>query len=214
MSGRTWQEAVAAVVRKLPGAALCCCAGAVAAADAPKTVEGTLAHRFYGGAAVGSLAFDDRYGGLRFSDSSLGLSLFGGVYVKERLAIEVSYDSFDAIRLRDVAGSGTLRFDVDTHRRTQAVSVLREVSMRDILGWKRDWRVFGSAGFYKSELRRSVSPAAAATAPLNDDVTGLVLGAGVLYRVGGLDLRGYVRESGATDRREGGEVGLGVQRRF
>ena len=79
---------------------------------------------------------------------------------------------------------------------------------------KRDWRVFGAAGIYKSALRRSITPAAAVTAPLSDDVTGLVLGAGVLYRVSGLDLRGYVREFGATDRREGTEIGFGVQRRF
>jgi hypothetical protein len=214
MSRDSSRNAGLAAVRALLRAVLCCSVGAASAAEVAKTAEAPVAHRFYGGVGLGNLGFDDRYGGLRFSDSTFGLALFGGVYLKERLAIEISYDSLDAIRLRDVAGSGTVRFDIDTHRRTEAVSVLREVSMRDILGWKRDWRLFGSAGIYKSALRRSITPAAAVTAPLSDDVTGLVLGAGVLYRVSGLDLRGYVREFGATDRREGSEIGFGVQRRF
>ncbi|HVY63672.1 MAG TPA: outer membrane beta-barrel protein [Gammaproteobacteria bacterium] len=196
-------------------AVICLCVGSVSAAETAQKTPAPPTHRFYGGVALQDLGFDDQYAGIRVSDTSLGIALYGGAYLKERLSLELSYDSVDAIDLHDIAGSGVVRFDIKTRRSTETLSVVREVSLRDVFGFRRDWRVYGTAGLYRSDLSRSVTLLNAGTATqAPGEVSGLTIGAGVLYRVGGVDLRGYVRQFGATGDREGREAGLGVQRRF
>ena len=203
---------VALVVRTLAGVVVCCCTGAASGAETPKEAE--PAHRFYAGVTVGNLEFHDSYGGVAFSDTSVGLGVFGGAYLQDRLSLELSYDSLAAIDLHDLAGSGVSRFDVNTERHTAALSVVREVSMRDIFEWRRDWRFFGMAGVYRSSIVRSVSVLGAADATSYDRITGALLGGGVLYRVGPVDLRGYFREFGVLGDKEAREFGLVVQRKF
>jgi hypothetical protein len=206
-----------AAVRVLVQVAVCCgYAAFVSAAETGQKPDSDRANdRFYAGAGVASLSFDDGYGGIDFSDTSAAITLFGGFSLNDRLSLELSYDSFDAIDLHDLAGSGTVRFDVKTRRRTAAFSVRREVSLRDVFDWKRDWRVFAMAGVYRSDLRRSVLIRnTGVSSSIDDSVDGLLLGAGVLYRVGRFDVRGYVRQFGVGDNNEAREVGLAVQRRF
>jgi hypothetical protein len=195
------------------------CCGFVTTISAAETSKGAdsgpSTGRFYAGVAVANLAFDDSYAGIDFSDASAGVAVFGGASLSDRVSLELSYDSLDAIDLHDVAGSGVTRFDVRTRRRTAAFSVLREVSLREIFGWQRDWRVFGLAGVYRSALRRSVLNRGENDGlSSNDDIGGLLLGAGALYRVHRVDLRGYVRQFGVGQDSEGREVGFAVQRRF
>ncbi len=193
--------------------AICCCAGSVSAAETPQTAESP--HRFYAGVTVGNLLFHDSYGGVSFRDTSVGLGVFGGAYLKDRLSLELSSDSFTAINLHDLAGSGVTRFDVQNRRRTVALSVVREVSMRDVFEWRRDWRVFGMAGVYRSNMDRSIAVLGTGqTSSADDRITGALLGAGVLYKVGPVDLRGYFREFGVTDTKEGRDFGIVVQRKF
>ena len=200
-------------LRTLVGVAVCCGAQTVWGADTSKDPE--PAHRFYAGVALGSLDFHDSYAGVGLHDSSVGLGVFGGAYLKDRLSLELSYDSFTAIDLHDVAGSGVTRFDVESRRRTSALSVVREVSMRDIFEWRRDWRVFGMAGVYRSSIGRSVTVlGTGATSSADEGITGALLGAGVSYKVGPVDLRGYFREFGVLDNKEGRDFGIVVQRRF
>jgi hypothetical protein len=206
-----------AAVRVLVQVAVCCgYATFVSAAETGQKADSERANdRFYAGAGVASLSFDDGYGGIAFSDTSAAIALFGGFTLNDRLSLELSFDSFDAIDLHDLAGSGIVRFDVKTRRRTAAFSVLREVSLKDVFDWKRDWRVFGMAGAYRSNLSRSVLIRnTGVSSSSDDDFAGLVLGAGVLYRVGGVDVRGYVRQFGVSDHNEAREVGIAVQRRF
>ncbi len=199
-------------VRTLIRVVICCCAGSVSAAEAPKD---DAPHRFYAGLTVGSLEFHDSYGGFRFHDTSVGLGVFGGAYLKDRLSLELSYDSFAAIDLHNLAGSGVTRFDVQSRRRTVALSVVREVSMRDIFEWRRDWRVFGMAGVYGSNFARSITVLGAGESSSADErITGALLGGGVLYKVGPVDVRGYLREFGVTDTKEGRDIGIVVQRKF
>jgi hypothetical protein len=47
-----------------------------------------------------------------------------------------------------------------------------------------------------------------------DSDSGLFVGAGVIYQLGRVELRGYVRELGALDRGEAREAGGAVQFRF
>jgi hypothetical protein len=200
-------------LRTVIGAAVCCGAQAVWGADTSKDAEPP--HRFYAGVTLGSLDFQDSYAGVNLRDSSVGPGVFGGAYLKDRLSLELSYDSFTAIDLHDVAGSGVTRFDVQSRRRTVALSVVREVSMRDIFEWRRDWRVFATAGVYRSSISRSISILGTGeTSSADDGVTGALLGAGVLYKVGPVDLRGYFREFGVLDNKEGRDFGIVVQRRF
>lgn len=199
-------------VRTLLRVAICCCAGSVSAAETPKDDS---PHRFYAGITVGSLEFHDSYGGVNFHDTSVGLGVFGGAYLKERLSLELSYDSSTAIDLHNLAGSGVSHFDVDSRRRTVALSVVREVSMHDIFEWRRDWRVFGMAGVYRSNFARSITVVETGeSSPADERITGALVGGGVLYKVGPFDLRGYFREYGVTDTKEGRDIGIVVQRKF
>jgi hypothetical protein len=197
----------------LIGLATYCCAGSISAADKPEDADSP--HRFYAGVTLGNLDFHDSYGGVHFNDASVGLGVFGGAYLKDHLSLELSYDSFAAIDLHDLAGSGVTRFDVESRRRTVALSVVREVSMRDIFEWRRDWRVFGMAGVYRSNIGRSITVLGTGQSSSADEgITGALLGAGVLYKVGPVDLRGYFREFGVLDNKEGRDIGIIVQRRF
>ena len=200
-------------LRALIAVAVCCGAEAVWGADTSKDAE--PAHRFYAGVTLGSLDLHDSYAGVRLHDSSVGLGVFGGLYLKDRLSLELSYDSFAAIDLHDLAGSGVTRFDVQSRRRTVALSVVREVSMSDIFEWRRDWRVFGMAGVYRSSFERSITVlGTGASSSADEGISGVLVGAGVLYKVGPVDLRGYFREFGVTDTKEGRDFGIVVQRKF
>ena len=199
-------------VHTLIRVAICCCAGSVLAAEPSKD---DAPHRFYAGVTVGNLEFHDSYRGVQFHDGSVGLGIFGGAYLKDHLSLELSYDSFVAIDLHDLAGSGVTRFDVESRRRTAALSVVREVSLRDVFEWRRDWRVFGMAGVYRSNIGRSITIVGTGESSSADGgITGALLGAGVLYKVGPVDLRGYFRTFGMTDAKEGRDFGIVVQRKF
>jgi len=171
--------------------------------------------RLYAGITAATLEFYDEQNGISFNDSSTGFGLYAGFLLREQLAVELSYDSFDAIDLHDLAGSGTARFDVTTQRRTVAFSAVRTISLRELFSWPRDWRLFGTIGVYDSRLARTITPLGSGTpASVDDESTGLALGAGVLYRIGPVDVRGYVRTLGAIDNREALEAGAAVQLRF
>src|SRR6185295_2688407 len=123
--------------------------GLLAAAHPAGAAEPQHPHgsRFYAGMTVATLAFDDDYEGLKLDDSSTGYGIYGGFRIKERLALELSYDAFDAaIDLHDIAGSGIVRLDVATERRTTTLSVVRDISFKELFNWRRDWRVYGAAG--------------------------------------------------------------------
>ncbi|MEO8466706.1 MAG: outer membrane beta-barrel protein [Gammaproteobacteria bacterium] len=207
-----FESTVARAVRAIILVAVCCCAGSISAAEAPKDAD--VPHRFYAGVSLGSLKFHDSYGGVKISDNSVGVGVFGGAYLKDHLSLELSYDSFAAIDLHDLAGSGVTRFDAESRRRTVALSVVREVSMRDIFEWRRDWRVFGMAGVYRSSIGRTITTLGAGESSSSDAINGALLGGGVLYKAGPVDLRGYWREFGVLNDKEGRDIGIAVQRRF
>ncbi|HZF29762.1 MAG TPA: outer membrane beta-barrel protein [Gammaproteobacteria bacterium] len=183
---------------------------AAASSAAPTEPDSGLRSRLYVGLAVAALDFDDAYKGLKLADSSAGIGVYGGLRLRDRLSLELSYDAFDAIDLHDVAGSGIVRLDIETERRTTALSVLREISFKELFDWRRDWRVYGTVGVYDSELRRTITMLGSnARTSADDGDTGLLLGAGVLYGVGRVELRGYVLRGG-----DAREAGAAVQFKF
>lgn len=199
--------------RSLVAAILGCGALAVSAAEPPKK-DAEEPHRFYAGVNLSSLSFNDTYAGVALRDDSVGLGIFGGAYLKERLSLELSYDSFTAIDVHDVAGSGVTHFDAKSERRTVTLAVVREVSLREVFDWKRDWRVFGMAGAYRSDISRTITLLGTGQSTSQEGITNALLGGGVLYRVGPVDLRGYFREFGVMGDKEARDFGLVVQRRF
>ena len=203
--GELWPIAV-----RTTGLAATLCALAAARAAAAAEPDGAAGSRLYAGVAVLALDFVDAHEGVTFDDASTGFGVYGGFRLHDRLALELSYDAFDAIDVRDIAGSGIVRLDVETERRTATFSVLREISLKELFGWPRDWRLYGTAGIYDSDLRRTVTTLGSnVRRSVRDGDTGLLLGAGVLYAVGPVELRGYVL--GGGDARE---VGAAVQLRF
>jgi hypothetical protein len=177
--------------------------------------EGDADARLYVGVGVARLTFDDEFNGVRFDDVSTGIAAYAGFRVSERVSLELSYDAADAIDLADVAGSGTVRFNVVSERRTVAISALREISLRELFSWQRDWRVFGMAGVYRSDLERTITTVGSNERTDTDDqIAGALLGAGVIYRLSSVEIRGYVRKLGVLDRGEAMETGASVQLRF
>ena len=77
--------------------------------------EGNAARRrFYGGVDVASIHYDDKYADIAFAGSSIGFGLYGGFRVNDHLSVELAYDQATAIDKHDVAGSGTVFFNVET----------------------------------------------------------------------------------------------------
>lgn len=177
--------------------------------------EGDADARLYVGVGVARLTFDDEFNGLKFDDVSTGISAYAGFRLREQLSLELSYDAADAIDLADLAGSGIVRFNVVNERRTVAISALREISLRELLNWQRDWRLFGMAGIYRSDLERAITTIGSNQRTDSDDwIAGALLGAGVIYRLSSVEVRGFVRQFGVLDRSEAMETGASVQIRF
>ena len=185
---------------------------ALAAAPVARAAEpdGANGSRLYAGVAVLALDFVDSHEGVTFDDVSTGFGVYGGFRLHDRLALELSYDAADAIDVRDIAGSGIVRLDIETERRTTTFSVVREVSLKELFEWPRDWRLYGTAGIYDSDLRRTVTALNTNTRrSVRDSDTGLLIGAGVLYALGHVELRGYLLSGG-----DAREFGAAVQFRF
>ena len=171
----------------------------------------SLGSRLYAGFELSSVKVDDSYGGVNLNASTYAYGAYTGLWLKsDLLAIELSYDRTDPNDLHDVAGSGVLRFDAASQRRTLSVSVLRQVVLRDFLSLKRDWRVFGALGLYETDVHRTITDlASGAQTSAGENVTGALLSVGTLYTVGRVELRGYLR--GWGDARE---IGAAAQFRF
>jgi hypothetical protein len=195
------------VLRTSAVAALVLASAAPARAEEPAASIGS---RLYAGLELSSVKVDDSYGGVGFNASTLSFGAYAGFWANDRLAVELSYDRTDPIDLHDLAGSGVVRFDVASQRRTLSLSVLRQVVLRDFLNLKRDWRVFGALGVYDTEVDRTITDlGSGAQTSAGESVTGAVVAAGVLYTVGRVELRGYLR--GWGDARE---IGAAAQLRF
>lgn len=171
--------------------------------------------RFYAGLGVASLEYRVEHEGIEFTDTSAGFDLFGGFQLNDRLGLEVDYKRFDDIAAHDIAGSGVSRLDIDMPLDIFVLKAIGQVSLREVFGWQRDWRVYGAAGLYQTDFERTaVTLGSGATASVSDSRSGLTLDAGVLYKLGPVDLRCYVEKLGVLDENEGWNAGVAVQFRF
>jgi len=165
-----------------------------ARAAEPAAPKGTLGSRFYGGVDVAAVHYNDTYGDVAFGGSSIGLGLYTGFVVKDKLSVELAYNETTAIDKHDVPGSGVVIFNVETELHTISASVVRQISLRELFNLPRDWRVYGQLGVFDTSLDRTVTiQPSYAQASQQDKNTGILAGAGMFYRIGRFDLRGGFR---------------------
>ena len=185
-------------------------ASRAAGAAEPTPIKAPLGSRFYGGVDVASVHYDDAYGDVAFNGSSIGLGLYGGFRVNDKLSVEFAYNETTAIDKHNVAGSGVVYFNVETELHTVSASVLRQVSLRDLFNLPRDWRVYGMLGVFDSNLDRTVTDLAShAQVSVQEKNAGVLAGGGMLYRLGRVELRGGLRFWG-----DARDVDLAAQVRF
>ena len=95
------------------------------------------------------------------------------------------------------------------------MKAVAELSLQEWFRWKRNWRVYGTLGYYRSDIDRTVvTLGTGASESVSDDESGLLLGTGVLYEIGIVDLRGYIEWFGVLDDREAWDAGVAVQVSF
>src|SRR5262245_23762552 len=128
-----------------------------ARAAEPTTKAAPLGSRFYGGVDVAAIHYNDTYGDVAFGGSSIGLGLYAGFRVNDKLSVELAYDETTAIDKHDVPGSGVVVFNVETELHTVSASVVRQISLRELFNLPRDWRVYGLLGVYDTDLDRTVT---------------------------------------------------------
>jgi hypothetical protein len=172
--------------------------------------------RFYAGLGAATLEYEGRHDGLAFDDTSFGIEAYGGFKLRDNLALELSLQSDDeAVDLKDVRGSGISRLDINSTWDTVSVKAVGDVSLQELLSWRRNWRLFGTVGYYRSAIERTVVNLGTGIGQaVRDDEAGLTLGTGVLYKLGFVDLRGYVEWYGVLDDREAWDAGVAVQMSF
>jgi hypothetical protein len=191
-----------------PRAAFARRAGAVAAfvlasvswaarAAEPTPPKSSLGSRFYAGVDLAAIHYNDTYGDVAFGGSSIGLGLYTGFHVNDKLSVELAYNETTAIDKHDVEGSGVKVFNVETELHTVSASVVRQYYLRDLFNLPRDWRVYGQLGVFGTNLDRTVTDLASyAQASQHENNSGVLAGAGMLYRLGRFDLRGGFRFCG------------------
>jgi len=181
-----------------------------ARAAEPAAPKGTLGSRFYGGVDVAAVHYNDTYGDVAFGGSSIGLGLYTGFEVNDKLSIELAYDETTAIDKHDVPGSGVTVFNVETELHTVSVSAVRQVFLRDLFNLPRDWRVYGMLGVFDTNRDRTVTILnSGAQVSQQEKNTGVLAGFGMLYRLGRFDLRGGLRFWG-----EARDIDFAAQFRF
>lgn len=172
--------------------------------------------RFYAGLGAATLEYEGTHDGLPFDDTSFGLEAFGGFRLRDNLSLEVSYQSdSDAVDLNDIPGSGTTRLDINRSWDTATVKAVGDLSLQELLSWRRNWRLFGALGYYRSDVdRTAVDLGTGASETVRGDESGLLLGTGVLYELGFIDLRDYVESYGVFDDREAWDAGVAGRMSF
>jgi hypothetical protein len=183
---------------------------AAVAADEP-----TNGSRFYAGLGLATLEIEDQHRGIELDDSALVLAPYAGFRLRDNLDLEVAYLRADDVGANDIPGSGIARLDIDETVVTAVVRAVQRFSLSEWLEWRRSWQLFGTVGYYRTDIDRTVTTlSTGAREALRHDETGLALGAGVLYQAGPVDLRGYVEWFGVLDDREAREAGVAVQVSF
>lgn len=185
------------------------CSAAVAADEPAK------GSRFYAGLGLAALEMEDAHRGVAFDDSALVLAPYAGFRLRDNLDLEVAYLRADGLGAHDIRGSGVARLDIDERVATTVIRAVHRFSLSEWLEWRRSWQVFGTVGYYRTDIQRTVTTLnTGVRETVRRDEAGLALGTGVLYEASAVELRGYIEWFGVLDDREAQETGVAVQLRF
>ena len=92
------------------------------------------------------------------ADAPRAVARIGGFELCDNLSLEVSLRSDDgAVDLNSVAGSDSTGLDINSGWNTSTVKAVGDLSLQELLSWRRDWRLFGTVGYYRSDIDRTVA---------------------------------------------------------
>lgn len=170
--------------------------------------------RFYFGAGVDFAGHTARQDGLEFEASPAGAAVYGGVQLRERIAIEGALLAQPNVSSGEMAGSGVQRLRIDSGVSLLIVRSVLSLYLGDGFPGAARWTLFGTAGaFAAADSRRVAERTTATSSSVSIDDSGLALGAGVLY-----DLK-RVRLRAALEQRDGRQIdqtafGIAAEFRF
>jgi hypothetical protein len=171
--------------------------------------------RFYAGAGIASADFEDRHVGIGYDDAPLAWHAYGGFRFRDRIAFELGYKTLGDIESGEIAGSGMERLEIGSEFDAVFGRLRASLSLSELFGWQRQFTVFGTIGYFDSETnRRVVEFGASRTSDVSIDDGGIALGAGLIYRLGKVDLRGYVERFEVGDGAETFDVGVAAEIAF
>jgi hypothetical protein len=180
-------------------------------ATAPVIAQQTT-ERFYIGAGLDLAAHTARQDGLGYSDTPLGTTVYGGMHLRDRVAVEAAWQSFSSVSSGTILGSGISRLTIDSDVRVVIVRAVLKLDLGDAFSRAARWTLFAAAGpFSLDESRRVNNLTFGTNEESNDAQSGVAIGAGALYDLERLRLRA------AIEQRDGGDTeqtSLGVTAEF
>jgi hypothetical protein len=170
--------------------------------------------KLYAGAGLAVADFSSDHGGVGYSASPLGLQLYGGLQMRERVGVELALDRLGGIDSGEVRGSGIERLRISADVSTVTVRGVFSLSLEDVLRRRQKITVFGTVGLAHSTEDRSVLELNAVRwTSVSERDDSLVIGAGVMFDLPRLRLRTHFQ---SVDRAQGGlnSVGAAAEFRF
>jgi hypothetical protein len=171
--------------------------------------------KLYAGAGLGVTTFDSDHAGIAYSDTPVGLQLYGGFQARELMALEVELDRYSGIDTGEVLGSGVERLRISAEWSSVTLRGVFSLPLEDVLKRRQKITLFGSIGLSLMKEERSVMELVASreiAATERDD--GLAFAAGAVFELPrGLRLRTQMQSidrSGSSVE----SIGLAAEFRF
>jgi len=165
---------------------LLCAAPAAAAGDDADAAPSKL----YAGVGLAATDFEGDHDGIAYGKTVLGLQLYGGLQMKELMAIELALDRYSGIDSGDILGSGVQRLNISADHTSIIARGVFNLPLEDVLRRHQKITLFGSIGLAHSTEERSVTELTTSTeTEISESGDGLALGAGVIFEVSRLRLR-------------------------
>lgn len=189
---------------RLAVALLACAAG-------PLVAQEGSGNRYFGvGAAQIDHSADE--GGIAFDDAVAGISVYGGLQLRERIALEGSLTSLPSVSSGEMPGSGVARLRIDSEIHELVVRGVFSLYLGDGFPRAARWTLFGTAGAFAAAEKRRVAELTASTVTRKRiDDSGFALGVGVLYDLPRLRLRATAEQ---RDGRHIDQIAIGIATEF
>lgn len=164
--------------------------------------------RFYAGVGAVRSSYEGERRGIAVDDSSVAFDVPPGYLVTDTLGLAVAYTSLDVLAVPDIAGSGGDRLGIDAGLYAVIVKPVAELSLPEASGRQRDGRLYDAIGYARADAGRTVTGGHGNSEAVHEEESGLLLGAGVLYKLGVADLRALVERFDVLDEGEARDTGV------